>query len=67
MINKNLHRGWQSSRYSDVGEGLPGKREMTLNILTDDGFLMVTGHVVPLDTWGINNVEIEAQGLLQHS
>ena len=39
-----------SSRYSDVGEGLPSEGQMTLNVLADDGLLMVTGHVVPLDT-----------------
>ena len=40
-----------SSRYSDVGEGLPSEGQMTLNVLADDGLLMVTGNVVPLDSW----------------
>ena len=42
-----------SSRYSDVGEGLPGESQMSLHVLTDDGFLVVTGNIVPLDAWGI--------------
>ena len=45
-----------SSRYSDVGEGLSGESKMTLHILTDDGFLVVTGNIVPLDAWA-NSIE----------
>ena len=41
----------RSSRYSDVGEGLPGEGQMTLDILADDGLLVVAGDIVPLDTW----------------
>ena len=40
----------QDSRDPNVGEGLSGEGKMTLNVLADDGLLMVTGNVVPLDT-----------------
>ena len=46
-----------SSGNPDVGEGLSGEGEVTLNILTDDWFLMVTGHVMPLDSISVEVVE----------
>ena len=44
----------QDSRDPNVGEGLSGEGKMTLNVLADDGLLMMTGHIVPLDSWKTN-------------
>ena len=40
----------QDSRDPNVGEGLSGEGKMALNVLADDGLLMMTGHIVPLDS-----------------
>ena len=44
-------------RDPDVGEGLPGEVEMSLDVLADDGLLVVAGHVVPLDTVPVEVVQ----------
>ena len=38
-------------RDPDIGEGLSREGKMTLDILANDGLLMVTSHIVPLDSW----------------
>ena len=35
---------------SDLRKVLPGVGQVTLDILADDGLLMVTGNIVPLDS-----------------
>ena len=52
-----------SSRDPDVGEGLAGKAEVSLHILTDDGLLVVAGHVVPLDPVPVEVVQHGHAGL----
>ena len=47
----------------DVGEGLAGKAEVSLHILTDDGLLVVAGHVVPLDPVPVEVVQHGHAGL----
>jgi hypothetical protein len=51
------------SRDPDVGEGLSGEGKMTLDILADDGLLMVTGDIVPLDSIAVKVVEHGHAGL----
>ena len=46
-----------SSGYPDLREGLPGELEMALHILADDGFLMVTPDIVPLDAVAVEVVQ----------
>jgi hypothetical protein len=46
---RSSKKSYSGSGDPDVGEGLPGEGEMTLYVLADDGLLVVTGHVVPLD------------------
>ena len=41
----------------DVGEGLPGEVEVTLDVLADDGLLVVAADVVPLDAVSVEVVE----------
>jgi len=53
----------RSSRYSDVGEGLPGEGQMTLDILADDGLLVVAGNIVPLNTVSVEVIEDGHAGL----
>jgi len=50
-------------RYSNVGEGLSGKVEVSLYILTDDWLLMMAGNIVPLDPVPIEVVEHGQAGL----
>ena len=38
-----------SSGDLNVPEGLPGKVDVALDVLADDGLLVVAGHVVPFD------------------
>ena len=52
-----------SSGDPDVGEGLAGKAEVSLHILTDDGLLVVAGHVVPLDPVPVEVVQHGHAGL----
>ena len=40
----------------DVGEGLPGEVEVTLDVLADDGLLVVAADVVPLDAVSVEVV-----------
>jgi hypothetical protein len=44
-------------RNPNVGEGLSGKVEMSLNIFTDDRFLMMTSNIVPFDSISIEVVQ----------
>jgi len=41
----------------DVGEGRPGEAEVALDVLADDGLLVVAGHVVPLDAVPVEVVQ----------
>ena len=41
----------------DVGEGLPGKVEVSLDVLADDGLLVGASDVVPLDTVAVEVVQ----------
>ena len=50
-------------RNPNVGEGLSGKVEMSLNILADDRFLMMTSNIVPFDSISIKVVEYGKTGL----
>ena len=39
----------ECSGNADVGEGLPGKVEVSGDVFADDGLGVVASHVVPLD------------------
>jgi len=45
------------SRDLDLGELSPGELEVALDVLADDGLLVVAGNVVPLDTVSIEVVQ----------
>jgi len=45
------------SRDSDIWERLSGKSKMTLDILTDDWLLMMTGNIVPFNSISIEVIE----------
>ena len=42
---------------------LPGVGEVAVHVLADDGLLVVTGHVVPLDAVSVEIVEDGETGL----
>jgi len=44
-------------RNPNVGEGLSGKVEVTLNVLADDRFLVVTSNIMPFDPVSVEVVE----------
>jgi len=44
-------------RDPDIREGLSREGKMTLDILTDDWLLMVTSHIVPLDSIAVKVIE----------
>ena len=48
----------------DVGEGLPGKVQVTLDVLAHNGLLVVAGDVVPLDAISVEVVQHGQAGLL---
>jgi len=52
-----LDIAWLHLRDPDIGEGLSREGKMTLDILADDGLLMVTGHIVPLDSIAVKVIE----------
>jgi len=62
LKNFNFRRFF-SSRYSDVGESLASESQMTLDVLADDGLLVVAGHVVPLDPVPVEVVQHGHTGL----
>jgi len=45
------------SRNSDIGECLAGKVQMSLGILTDDGFFVMTSNIVPFDSISVKVVQ----------
>ena len=47
----------------NVGELSPGKLKVALDVLADDGLLVVAGHVVPLDPVRVKVVEHAQAGL----
>ena len=49
---------------ADVGEGLPGKVEVSGDIFADDGLGVVASHVVPFDPVPVKVVEDGQAGLL---
>ena len=55
---------WSDLRDVDVGEGLPGKVEVSGDVFADDGLGVVAGHVVPLDPVPVKVVEDGQTGLL---
>ena len=50
-------------RDSDIREGLSGKVKMTLDIFTDDWFLVMTGNIVPFNPVAVEVVENGHAGL----
>jgi len=52
-----LHFCFASSRDLDVWKGPPGKVQVSLDVLTNDGLGVVAGHVVPLDAVAIEVVQ----------
>jgi len=51
-------------RYPDVRESLPSKVQVTLGIFTNDGFFMVTSHIVPFDTVTVEVVQNSQTSLI---
>jgi len=50
-------------RYSNVGEGLSGKVEVSLDVFADDRLLVVAGNIVPFDSIAVEVVEDGQAGL----
>jgi hypothetical protein len=52
------------SGYPDVGEGLPGKVQVTFSVLADNRFLVAASHIVPFNAIAVKVVKDGQTGLL---
>ena len=57
--DRRIRRDWGPDDLGDpdVGEGLPGEVEVSLDVLADDGLLVVAADVVPFDAVAVEIVE----------